>query len=194
MSDGIEHLQEQTHARANVERTVLAPAIDRLALDVFEYQVRLTVAGYTRLAQARDIRMREPRERTALAFEALGTGAAKQRQVQQLDRHASRITSIAAMSEPHGAHAAAAERPLQRITADGAPDERRLDRQRRRHTFQKALLVDRRLPMQQRGQVVRQVAVRIANMGEPRTAHAVVRLQQLVEQRAQDTPAMLVDP
>ena len=52
-----QHVEEQPHARRDVERRVVAVAVDALAVDVLEDQVRLARAGHAGVDQARDVRV-----------------------------------------------------------------------------------------------------------------------------------------
>ena len=63
-------LQQQGESRAHVELARVAIARDRLALDVFEREIRRAVVGDAAVVQLRDVRMHEPREDLALAQEA----------------------------------------------------------------------------------------------------------------------------
>ena len=79
------------------------------------------------------------------------------------------ISTIAALSEPHRPHAAAAEQTFQRIAADGAPASAGVDGQRRRQSFEKALLFDHRLPAQQRRQIVGQELLSVSRIWASRS-------------------------
>ena len=69
--DGRQHVEEQPHARLDVEAAVVAVAIDVLALDVLEHEIRLPAGGDAGVDQPRDVRVREAREDAAFAPEAL---------------------------------------------------------------------------------------------------------------------------
>nr|HET7858024.1 hypothetical protein [Caldimonas sp.] len=69
--DGEQHLAEQTDAAVQVEATLVAPAGDRLAVDVLERQPRLPALADAGIVQLRDVGMVERREDVALAPESL---------------------------------------------------------------------------------------------------------------------------
>ncbi len=124
MRHGGEHAEHQAHARIGAERMPIAPAIDRLAVDVFEHEVRLAAAGHARIEQSRDVRMLEPRQRRAFTHEATPAVAREQCEVEQLDRDLGIEATIAALGQPDAAHAASAERTLERVGANRAAGER----------------------------------------------------------------------
>jgi len=96
--------QEQAQARGNVERLVERIGGDRHALDVFHDQVGRAIRGDAAVDQARDVRMFEARE--DLAFLAEAMQQARCRISDLLDRHALLEFAVAALGEPHLAHAA----------------------------------------------------------------------------------------
>src|SRR4029078_10088663 len=74
--DRVGDLDDERDTLAQAEPPRVAPAIDRVALDVFHREIRRVACGDAAVVQRRDVRMREPRERLALAQEAalhLGT-------------------------------------------------------------------------------------------------------------------------
>ena len=69
-----EHVEEQPHARFDVETALLRIAIDALAVDVLEHEVRLTARRDAGIDQLRDVRMPELREHRSFAHEACSAG------------------------------------------------------------------------------------------------------------------------
>ena len=67
--DGRLHVQEQADALLDAEALVVAEAIDVLAVDVLEHQVRLTGARHPGVDQPGDVRVRQPGEDRPLALE-----------------------------------------------------------------------------------------------------------------------------
>ena len=126
VSDGVEDVDEQADPAVDVEGEALAVAVDVLAFDVLEDQVGLAHRGHAGIDQVRDVRVGQLRQDAALAREPLFAGAADERDVQQLHRSAALVAAVAALGQPHRAHAAAAERRDQRVGADAQPLLRRL--------------------------------------------------------------------
>ena len=84
---GIGDLEEQLQAAGDVEPARVGMAVDRLALDVLEDEIRLAGAGHACVEQAGDVRMRQPRQRGAFAAGTRRSPAGVERdQVQELDR------------------------------------------------------------------------------------------------------------
>ena len=67
---GGEHVEEEPQAGRDVEGSVVAPAVDRLALDVLEHQVGLAGLGDAGIDQLGDVGVLQTREDRALAAEA----------------------------------------------------------------------------------------------------------------------------
>ena len=100
--------------------------------------------------------MRELRQHLAFATEAFGAAARDQREVQELDRRLAFEATIAAMREPHAAHAALPERTLERVGADALAGERvgGVGGEVQRRAFEKRLALDRGLVGEQRRELV----------------------------------------
>ena len=110
--------------RCSMPRLVpLAVLIDALAPHVFQDEVRLALGLDTGIQQMRNVRMLQAGEHASLAREPLLRRMPDESRVQELHRHLSFESAVAAMCEPDGAHAAEPERPLQRVRAEGAAFE-----------------------------------------------------------------------
>ena len=72
--------------------------------------------------------MSEAREHRTLAPKPFLPRRAEQREIQQLDRGEPLKSSVRAFRQPHGAHAAVTEHPVQRVGADRYPLEREIER------------------------------------------------------------------
>ena len=120
MSDGCEHFEEQPHARANIERARLTPAIQRRTLHVLQNEVRLPVVGHTGIDQPRDVRVIQPREYLAFLPKALDPLRIHQREIEELDCRAPFEAAVDTTREPHGAHTALSERLFECVVADQA--------------------------------------------------------------------------
>ena len=121
---------------------VVAVAIDRLAVDVLEDEVRLAARRDAGVDQPGDVRVGQPREQAAFAPEPLlaaRRAGAHQREVQQLDRGAALEAAVRALGQPDRAHAAVPDRRDQPIGADGVAGERHLLGRRDGALFEKAL-------------------------------------------------------
>ena len=126
-------------------RGALAVLIDRLAVDVFEHEVRLAGRRDAGVDEMGDARMAKPGEDGAFALEPRLTAALDERDVQQLDRGAALEPAVAAFGEPHVAAAALADGGEQPIRAEDLTRERRHERQTRidDDALEEARVVDR---------------------------------------------------
>ena len=106
--------------RSTSSRCASQYEIDGQARDEIEHEVRLSAGGHAGIEQARDVRVRQPREDGALALEPRPGGMADQRQVQQLDGHDAADALVGAARAPHAAAAALAEQRLDDVGADRA--------------------------------------------------------------------------
>ncbi len=77
VGDRRQHVEEQPHARLDAQAPRVAVAVDALAVDVLEHQVRLAVRRDAGVDQLRDVRVAQPGEDAALAPEALLAVAAR---------------------------------------------------------------------------------------------------------------------
>ncbi len=121
---------------------VVAIAIDRLAVDVFQDEIRLTAGRDAGIDQPRDIRMVQPGEQAALALESLlaaRRAGAHQREIQQLDRGTPLEAAVGALGEPDRAHAALTDRRNQSIGADDVAGEGHLLERRDAAVFEETL-------------------------------------------------------
>jgi hypothetical protein len=185
--DRVEHVENEADAGADVEPALVAPAVDRHAVDMLEDEIRLAAFGDAGVEEARDVRMRESRERLALAREPRRAAAAEQREVEQLERDARVVAAVAAASEPDAAHAAGAERAFDGVGAERAAGERRLFG-REGAAFEEVLGVERVFLREHLLDRSGEVRIRGAQRDEARRAAGGIELEQLVEERADALP------
>ena len=102
MGDRGGHVEEKTKTRRDVERLPVAVAVDLLAFDVLQHDVRLARRGHARVQEPGDVGMREPRQDAALAAEAFLAGAPHETRVEELDGRLALEAAIAAAREPDG--------------------------------------------------------------------------------------------
>ena len=114
----IADLDQKADARADVEPALVAPAIDRIAFDKLHREIRRIVFGDAAVVQRRDVRMREPRERVALAQEPPQQLGTAELAADQLQRHLRDELSIGTFGEEHATHAARADFAQQTIRSD----------------------------------------------------------------------------
>ncbi len=124
VGDGGQHVDEQTKTCSDAEPIDIAITVDPLAFDVLDHQIRLSGGRDAGVDQARDVRMGKPSKNAALALKTFLACASDQCGVQQLDGDFALETAVAAPSEPHGPHAALAERRFQCVGADRLTDQR----------------------------------------------------------------------
>src|SRR6185503_10131428 len=118
-----EHLEEQADALLDAETALFAILIDALAAHVFQNEVRLATGLDAGIEQTRDVRMLQAGQHAPFARKALLRWMPDERGIQELHRDLPFEATVAAMREPHGAHAAEPERPLQRVGPYGVPLE-----------------------------------------------------------------------
>jgi hypothetical protein len=125
--DRRQNVEEKANPGLYPERVRVAVGVDRVAIDIFEDEVRLPRRGDTGIEQASDVRMRQPPEEPAFAPEAfLGARVTRlpanprvhQRRVEELDRGARLEPAIKPFREPDRSHAAVPDRRNQPIGAD----------------------------------------------------------------------------
>ena len=107
--DGREDFEKQAKAGVDIQPVLVAVAIDPLAFDVLEDEIRLSRRRHARVDEVGDVRMAEAGEDVAFAPESLLARPAHERHVQQLDRGSSFEAAVAALGQPHAAHAALAD-------------------------------------------------------------------------------------
>src|SRR3954462_10239846 len=116
------------------------------------------------------MRMREVREDRAFAAKPLLADTSHQREVEQLDGDLPFEAAVAALGEPHAAHAALADQRCQTVSADGLASQRlrqRRTRRQRHRLLEKARLVDAVVLGEERLKIYRQTRVASKNRGEP---------------------------
>ncbi len=116
--DGREHLAEETQSRIDGERVLVAPHIDALPRDELEHEIRKPGGADAGIEKSRDVGMTQSRERASFAPKACFAGGARHREAQELDRGVALESSVAPVREPHGAHAAFANDPLEYVRAE----------------------------------------------------------------------------
>ena len=138
VGDSLQHIEEQAETGLDSQRMFAAVTVDAEAVHVLEHEVRLARRRHSRIDEVRDVRVGEPGENVALAPEPLFAGAPQQREVQQLDRRAPFEAAVAALGQPHAAHAALTDPRDQAVRTEGLPLQRRQRRARQRNgLFQK---------------------------------------------------------
>jgi len=84
---GLEHLQKQLQALADVEAFAIAPLRQQPALHILHRQIRQAVGIDPRIVEARDMRMLQARQDVALARKTLLEMLAHPGQQRQFERH-----------------------------------------------------------------------------------------------------------
>src|SRR6185295_8162439 len=98
MSHGRDHRKKELHARFNSKLMPIAVAVDVVAFDEFEDDVRGAGRRQSCVDQFCDIRVRESPKNAAFSFETLFAAAAYQRNVQEFDGDLTIETSIIAFA------------------------------------------------------------------------------------------------
>ena len=126
---------------------------------MLENEIRLSLRRDARVEKFGDVRMRQPAEDAALAFESLRAAAARERNTEELDRRLALEASVAALREPDAAHSALAKERHQRVRADGLARESRLTQRRNRALFEETLLCQRAVLREERLQMAGQLGI-----------------------------------
>ena len=130
VGDSLQHIEEQAETGLDSQRMFAAVAVDAQTVHVLEDEIRLARRRHPRIDEVRDVRVGEPGENVAFAPEPLFAGAPQQREVQQLDRRAPFEAAVAALGQPHAAHAALTDSRDQAVGAEGLPLQRPRQRPR----------------------------------------------------------------
>ena len=77
VGDGLEHVEKQPDSRFDVEPVLVAIAVDVIALNVLENEIRLSGVRHSGIDQFGDIGMCQTAEDDALALESLLAGSAR---------------------------------------------------------------------------------------------------------------------
>src|SRR5437667_3381677 len=121
LCDGGQHAEDEADARVEVQPALFAIAVDRLALHVFEDEIRLSGRGDAGIHELRDMGMDKAAEELALAPEPLLAFAAvpaAQGNVQELDGDEPVEAAVASLRQPHGPHSAFADLGKELVGAD----------------------------------------------------------------------------
>ena len=108
MGHGGEHFVKQREACIDVQALQVAVAVDALAFDQFNHQIRLPTECHACIQQMRNVRVRQARQDVTLALETLRPGATQERQVQQFDGHRPFKAPVFPACTPHAARSALA--------------------------------------------------------------------------------------
>jgi hypothetical protein len=85
MRDRGQHVEEEANPRRNIECAPITIAIDVLALDALEYQVRFPTWAHAGVKQFGNIRVSQTAKNAALALESFLTTSADDRRTEKLD-------------------------------------------------------------------------------------------------------------
>ena len=113
VGDRAADLQVQAHDGVRIERMLVAPAVDALAVDQRHGQPAGAVVGHARVDQGGDVGVVEAGQDLGLAVEALAPGGAQRAQGQDLDRGLLAGHALLAPGAVDHGHAAAAELAVQ---------------------------------------------------------------------------------
>src|SRR5439155_21170550 len=106
--DRAQRLEKQLQPRLQVQAAIFAVGRDWLAFDIFEREIRLARRRDPGVVQPRNLRMREPRQKVALASEAFGQRVVVQQDNRELEGDLPLEQTVDWLGQPDEAHAAAA--------------------------------------------------------------------------------------
>lgn len=136
-----EHVEKQSNTSFDVELLGVTVSIELLALAVLEHEVWLTCGRDTRIDHLGDVRMNEPSEDLPFPLEPLRSGLSNG-EIQKFDRHAALEAAVAAFGEPYRSHSSLPDRRYKLVSSDGLISERRSETARQGRLFEKSLLVE----------------------------------------------------
>ena len=187
---GGEDVEEEPDAGLDVEGPALAPAVDRLALDVLEHEVRLAGRGDAGVEELGDVGVFQPRQDRGLAAEAGGPRRAQERGGEELDRGHPLEVAVDSPRQPDAAHPAGAERLDQRIGAEDLSHEAGLGEQVLRVVLQVLLVAQGALFSEEQLEVRGERGVCAREVGEIPLPLLDGELERLVEVGADEPPAL----
>ena len=187
-----EHVEKQAHTGLDVGGSRVAPAIDWLAFDVLDDEVRLAARGDAGVEQGGDVRVRQAAEQQRLASEPGSPAVRQHLRVRQLDGGDAIEAAVVSSRQPDAAHPAGAEHSLQRVRADQTA-HRRIVRRVQRAAFQKALVPDGCGVGEQGRERFGELGVGPAQIFQAGCSRRRIELQQLVEQRTQAGPSLGIE-
>ncbi len=123
--DRREHVQKQADATFDSQGSGVAELVEWLALHILDDQVGLAIRHRTRIDEARDVGVRQPRQHASLTTKSIESVRRVRGQVEELDRERAFEVAVAALRQPHFAHATAAEQGLDGVGAHPLADSRR---------------------------------------------------------------------
>ena len=185
---GGEHVEEEAQAGLDVERPVVAPAVDRLACHRLEDQIGLAGRGDAGVDELRDVRVFQARQDRPLAAEAGGARGAEERGGEQLDGGRPLEAPVVAPRQPDAPHPAGAERPHQRVGAEGLAREVRRGEQILRVVLQVSLVAQRALFAEQALELRSEGGIAAREIGEILPPLLGGELERLVEVGAHQPP------
>src|SRR5262245_19533431 len=86
VSNGGQHVEEETDARLDIESVLVAVPVDVLARDVFQHEIGLPVQRNAGVQELSNVRVRQPGQDRAFPFESLLTAAPSERDMEELHR------------------------------------------------------------------------------------------------------------
>ena len=133
--------------------------------------------------------MRQAAERAALAMKAFDATRPEQGRVEQLHCDARFVTTVTAMREPHGAHAALPKMAVEHVVADDLTLQTRLRRRSHYRVFEKSFLFHLGVLRHKVGEVVGLGNAAAAKLRDALRARRRIERQQLIQQRTELVPA-----
>ena len=186
---GPQHIEKQPNARFDIEPVLVAVAIDVIAFNVFENEIRLSSLRHSGIDQFRDVRMNQKGENAALAFESFLAALPHQRDVEELHRHLPLKSSVVSFRQPDAAHAALADLRDQCVDAKSLTRQARPVRQSRRSPFSRKPSSDSaRCSWRELFQLLRQVWILRPQRGQPDRPFFVCHGERFVQVWTQGLP------
>ena len=167
VGDGQQHVEKQPDTRLDTKPVLVAVAVDVVALNVLEDEVRLSCARYPGLDQFGDIRMGQAPENVAFALESLLFCPADQGDFEKFHRYFSLKSRVVSFRQPDAAHAPLPDLCDQSVSAQCLTGQARFGRQSNGSLLEKALPVQGAVMTEQVFHVIRQRRILSAQAGQP---------------------------
>ena len=182
--------RKRRSARFDAEGVGIAVAVDLLAFDVFQDQIRLAGRRHPGVDEMRDVRMSEAGQDAALAPEAPFAGVPDEAGVEKLHGGPSLEAAIAPPGEPHAAHPSLPDDRDERVGADRLASQPGAWGWQGCAAFEETLLAERSALGEERQKVGGQLRVLRFQRFEPRDALVPGQLERVIQIRPEGLPTL----
>src|SRR5215470_20292195 len=140
MRHRFQYIEEQSDTRLDIQPVMITVAVDMIALDEFQNEIRLSRPRHARIEQLSNMRMHQQAKNSALALETLFADLPHERNVEELHCDLPLKTAVIPLREPHAAHTTLADLRDQLVDSDSLTCQSRNIRQFDRASLQKPFI------------------------------------------------------